>query len=125
MAMFNLLRINRIRHLLTEDACHTLVRGLVLSHLDYCNAGLPNTDIDRIQNSASKLVKNFDRYDSPTKALKELHWLPIRDRIQHKILSLVFNCHAGTAPKYLQDLLTPASTVRSGLRSNQDTSSIV
>ena len=103
--MFNLLRIKRIRHLLTEDAC--LVRGLVLSHLDYCNvvyAGLLNTDIDklqRVQNSAGKLVKNYERYDSLTKALKKLHLLLIGARIQHKILCMVFNCHAGTAPNYL------------------------
>ena len=68
--MFNLLRIKSIRHLLTEDAFHTLVRCLVLLHLDYCNAvyaGRLNTDIDklqRVQNSAGKLVKNCERYDS-------------------------------------------------------------
>ena len=84
---------------------HTLVKGLVLSLLAHCNAvydGLPNiAKLQRVQNSASKLVKNCDKYDSPTKAMKELHWLPIRARIQHKILCLVFNCHAGTAPKYI------------------------
>ena len=41
-------------------------------------------------------------YDSATQALKELHWLPIKFRIIHKILTLSLK---GSAPKYLQELL--------------------
>ena len=56
--------------MLTEDACHTLVRGLALSHLGYCNAvyaGLPNVDLDklqRVQNRAGKLVQRANKHDS-------------------------------------------------------------
>ena len=77
--------------MLTEDACHTLVRGLVLSHLDYCNAvyaGLPNVDLDklqRVQNMAGKLVKRANKYDSASACRIELHWLPVRERIQYKL----------------------------------------
>ena len=47
---------------LTKDAANTLALGLVISHLDYCNAilvGLPDTDISclqRIQNICAKTV---------------------------------------------------------------------
>ena len=34
-AMWNLYRIKHVRHCLTREVCHTLVLGLVMSHLDY------------------------------------------------------------------------------------------
>ena len=84
-AMFNL-RIKRIRHLLTEDARHTLVRGLILSHPDYCNAvyaGLPNTDSSASPEFSLKDCQNLRdirQYNKNcTKSL--VHWLPIRARI--------------------------------------------
>ena len=36
--MFSLLYIKNIRHMLTMEACHTILLGLVISHLDYANA---------------------------------------------------------------------------------------
>ena len=94
-AMFNLQKIRQIRSVLTIDACWTIVFGLVTSHLDYANAlyiGLPDCDLAKlqhVQNVAAKLVLNKSKYDSATQALKELHWLPIKFRIIHKILTLV------------------------------------
>ena len=35
--MFNLLCIKNMRHMLTTEACHTIMLGLVISHLDYGN----------------------------------------------------------------------------------------
>ena len=37
--------------------------------------------------------------------LKNLHWLPVKDGIHHKILSLAYNCFGGTAHQYLQELI--------------------
>ena len=50
--------------------------------------------------------------------LTTLHWLPIRARIDFKILTLVHKCLSGNAPSYLTDLLVPLGTNRKGLRSN-------
>ena len=33
---------------------------------------------------------------------RELHWLPIERRIDHKLLSLVYSCMDDTTPQYLQ-----------------------
>ena len=41
-----------------------------------------------------------------------LHWLPIKYRIQYKILLLVFKPTKGVAPPYLQDLLRPHKNAR-------------
>ena len=83
VAMLNLQRIKMIQKYLTKDVANTLALGLVISHLDYCNAvlaGLPDTDIShlqRIQNICGKTVLGRDKYETSTRCLLELHWLPI------------------------------------------------
>ena len=126
VAMINLQRIKAIRRILTVEATEILVCGLVTSHLDYSNAvlyGLPKVDIQKlqqVQNCVAKLILNKHKYNSNVCALKELHWLPITLRINHKILSLTHNCIHGKAPKYLQDLLTVYKGDRQGLQSSNN-----
>ena len=55
----------------------------------------------RVQNCTAKMVLNRSKYESHTQAFIELHWLPIRQWTEYKILSLVFNCINKTAPQYL------------------------
>jgi len=54
----------------------------------------------------AKLVLNRRKSDSSKQALYDLHWLPIKARIQFKILVNMNNCRVGNAPTYLTDLLT-------------------
>ena len=95
-------------------------------HLDYTSAlyiGLPDCDLAKlqlVQNAAAKLVLNKSKYDSAMQALKELHWLPIKFRIIHKLLTLVYKSLKGNAPKYLQELLLIQQPGRDGLRSGND-----
>ena len=69
-AMWNLQKLKTICPFLTTEACHTVVRGIVCSHLDYANAifvGLPECEISklqRVQNIAAKFVLNRTWYDS-------------------------------------------------------------
>jgi hypothetical protein len=125
-AMINLQRIKLIRDTLTLDACRTIVQGTVISHLDYSNsilAGLPKCDINklqRIQNSAAKVILQKRKIASSTKCRAELHWLPIQSRIDFKILVTVYKCLAGEAPLYLQNLLKWRGVSRGGLRSEHD-----
>ena len=63
-----------IRRYLTKDVATTLVLGLVISHLDYCNSilyGLPDCDINkfqRIQNMSAKLVLQCKKVAVPLNA---------------------------------------------------------
>ena len=97
-AMANFFKIRGIRQFLNKEACQTLLLGLCISHLDYSNAmlyGVPEVDINcmqRVQNMCAKLTPNLDRYNSVTEALKKLRWLPIRQRITFKILTIVHKC---------------------------------
>ena len=101
----------------------TLVLGIVMSHLDYCNAipcFLLNTDISRlqaIQNMCAKLVKETTKYTSNEEVLYQLHWLPVQQRIKFKNLTLVHKCINCKAPTYLENLLIHHPCTRQGLRS--------
>ena len=50
-------------------------------------------------------------------ALSSLHWLPVKFRIEFKILLLVFKCLYGLAPNYLQEQITIRNHQRHSLRS--------
>ena len=130
-AMMSLLKIKQLRRVLTQETAHILVRGLVISHLDYCNsmfAGLPTCRINllqQVQNAAVKLVLGWSKYASATGALKHLHWLPICLRVEYKILVQVYKCLMGAGPLYLQNLLTLLSIGRRGLRSEHQVNRLV
>ena len=121
--IINYLHIGNFHHLLTDSACETLLLSLCVSHLDYANAllyGLPATTIDkfqRIQNMCAHLVLRRSKRSSITQCFKDLHWLPIHQRIEFKILTLMYKCLNKQALEYLQNLLVEMPTLRSGLRS--------
>ena len=103
-AMMNLLKIKQLRKVLTQEASHILVRGLVISHLDYCNsmfAGLPACRMNllqQVQNAAAKLVLGWSKYASAIDALKHLHWLQGHLRVDYKLLVQVYKYLMGAAP---------------------------
>ena len=73
-----------------------------MSHLDYSNA----------------IVLQKGRYDSASDCLKKLHWLPIRYRINFKVLCIEYMSLNGIAPAYLSNLLVETPILRDGLRSS-------
>jgi hypothetical protein len=95
-AYFHLRRIARIRRFLSRSALCQFVHALVLSQLDYGNCllvGLPATSLvrlQRVQNSAARLISGVRLRESITPTLRSLHWLPIYQRIEFKIAVLVF-----------------------------------
>ena len=114
----------KIRKYIDRDTYHTLVRSLALSHQDYCNSiltGLPKKSINvmqHIQNIRAKMILNKKPRDSVTECLKELHSLPIQQRIDFKILIIVFNSLNKQAQKYLQELIVKKEQRREGLGSS-------
>ena len=104
-AMANFVRIHNIWEYLTKDACTTLVLGLCISHLDYANAlyyRLPDKTISHIQiiqTMCAKLTLKKSKYDSTREALAQLHWLPIKQRINFKIASVAHKCLHETTPQ--------------------------
>ena len=111
-AFLHLYNIRKIRKFLSRETTQILVNALVTSRLDYCNSilyGLPATELyklQRVQNSAARLICNVGRFDHISPSLKMLHWLPIEFRIQFKILLITFKAIHGLAPAYLIELIT-------------------
>lgn len=107
---YQLRNIGAIRHLLPTNAAHALVRSLVLSRLDYCNSllvNIPNEQLQRLQrveNTAARIVMRCKKSSHITPTLIQLHWLPVHARIKYKILSLAYQCYHHSAPAYLSEL---------------------
>ena len=117
--------IGRIRKYLSADSLKRLVNTLVTSRIHYTNSVLyGSTDYDlnklqRLQNTAARLIKGTKQNDHIMPIMVELHWLPIRYRIQFKILLLVYKCLHGLAPQYLIEVIKlrcPPRTLRSSNR---------
>lgn len=127
---YNIYNIGRIRRTITTQACKTLVNSLVTSRLDYCNCllyGLNKSELNRlqkVQNTAARLVTKTGKWDHITPILAELHWLPVEFRIEFKILTLTYRALEGTAPVYIQELVSLYSPARS-LRSESSKTLVV
>ena len=123
--MVNFMRIRSIRHLLDTDTTASLCLSLCISHIDYCNSllyGIPQASIkklQRVQNMCACLALRRSKIDSGTSCLRDLHWLPVKQRIQYKILTLTYKSYHGIGPGYLQQMIVKHHATHQGLRSAQ------
>ena len=72
--------------------------------------------LQKLQNFAAKVVLGKSLYDHVTPCLIELHWLPVKFRVDYKIAVLTFKCLNGLAPPYLSclnELYIPSRSLRS------------
>ena len=90
---FHLWNLRRIRRFIDKDACHSAVRALVTSWLDYGNAllyGITAQDLSRLQrlqNKAAKVIFAVGRREHVTPLLEDLHWLLVQQSIKLSCLS--------------------------------------
>ena len=57
--------------------------------------------------------------DSVSQSLNDLHWLPVKERIQFKVILLTWKALHGEAPSYIEEMLIPKKSARN-LRSAQE-----
>ena len=80
---FHLRNIVSIRSILSNDACAPLIHSLVTVRLDYCNSilyGLPDSSLYRlqkIQNTAARILARLPRFSHISATLFDLHWLQL------------------------------------------------
>ena len=122
---YHLRRIRQLRHILPRALKQRLVSALILSRVDYCNAVLADlpastlAPLKRLMNAAVRFVADLRPRSSVTAAFRELHWLPVDQRITFKLCTLMYGVVHDRAPVYLTDAVTPVSSLpaRSHLRS--------
>ena len=117
-ARYYLYNIRLARKYLTKEAAEKAIHAFVTSRLDCNNAllyGLPVSELQKlqkIQNSAARILTGANRHSHITPVLKQLHWLPITHRIKYKIIVLTYKCINNLAPKYLTELVTLRTAAR-------------
>ena len=115
---FNLYSIGKIRKYLDRPTVEKLVNATITSRLDYCNSlmfGIPKdlmSQLQKRQNHAARVITQWRKYDHITPVLVDLHWLPVKQRIDFKILLLTYKALNGLAPAYIRELLTPYTPTR-------------
>ena len=109
----------RKRRYLTFITKKLLVMSLIQCHFDYaCSfwfAGLSQSLKNRLQTTQNKLIRfvlNLDQmiHVGP-EHFKILNWLPVTKRVDQIILCHVFKIKSGTAPDYLGEYFSLASSV--------------
>ncbi|KAF7690828.1 hypothetical protein HF521_011125, partial [Silurus meridionalis] len=107
----HLRNISKLRNMLSIYDAEKLVHAFMTSRLDYCNAllgGCPASLINKlqlVQNAAVRVLIRSRKYDHITPIFSSLHWLPVKFRINCKLL-LTYKALNGLAPMYLSSLLT-------------------
>ena len=76
--------------------------------------------LQRLQNTAARLVLNLSKYDRITPALVTLHWIPVKYRIEFKTLLLVFKGLHCWAPTYIQEMIITSRSKIYSIRSNEE-----
>ena len=111
-AFYHLRNIAQINEHISFLHCETLIHAFVTSKIDHYNILLSGL----VQNSAARPLTGTRKHEHITPVLRDLHWLPVHERIRFKILLMTFKCLNQLAPSYLSDLLIhyrPSRTLRS------------
>ena len=122
VSSFYIRNISRIRKYFNQSAAEQIIHAFVTSRLDNGNALLYGllqnqiSHIQHIQNTAARVVTLSRKSCHITQILKELHWLPVSQRIVFKLMLIVHKSFNNIAPIYISELLkvyTPSRNLRS------------
>jgi len=96
--------------------------SIVSTRLDYCNSLLYGTSasniqrLQQVQNTFARVVSGTKRREHITPVLRDLHWLPVTQRIQYKVALITHKVLSTSQPPYLHSLVkeyTPTRQLRS------------
>lgn len=110
-SFFQLRLIAKVKPYLRQADLEKVIHVFITSRLDYCNSlytGIGKSELYRlqlVQNAAARLLSGRKKREHITPVLSSLHWLPVKYRIDFKVILFVFKCINGLAPEYLTDLV--------------------
>ena len=127
---YHLRALRHIRPAITVSDANMIACSVVGSRLDYANSvlyGASSMNINRLQrtqNALARCVLDSKAHRSSDALLHQLHWLPIRYRIDFKLAKLAFLVRSSSTSSYLNSSVArylPSSGVgwvpkRGGLR---------
>ena len=117
----SLRKISSFRNCLSKSNLESLIHAFISSKLDYCNilyVNLPKKQMNKLQklqNSAIRLVFGVRSRHPVSELFSELHWLKVEQRVMFKCLLLVFKCINGLAPNDLNNMIAVRNTENSTL----------
>src|SRR6476469_8259395 len=100
-----------IRPVLDRSVANTMACSIVTSRLDYCNSLLYGTSVanitklQRVQNTLARIAPGAKRKDHITPVLHDLHWLPVKKRIEYKVALITHKVLHHRQPQYLAQLV--------------------
>ena len=107
---------------LDTPTAEKMINCSITSHLDYCNSllygakGYNISQLQLCQNNVARMLSFRREFDHITPVLKDLHWLPVEQRIEYRVLLLTYKALHGKALSYISQLLslyTPTRPLRS------------
>ena len=106
---YQLRQLRSVRSALTLDAFKTVVHAFVSSRVDYCNSvfSLARAKhlLQSVLNAAARVISRRKKYDHITDVVRDqLHWLPVTERLEYKLCSLVYECLHQSDPLYLSEM---------------------
>ena len=102
-------KIRRFIHVDTcSYTCHQLVRSLILDYVNSLSYGIAAKDmrkLQKLQYKAAKVIFRCDRLHPSAPLRRELHWLPINEKVIFTVLVLTLKGVNNLVPAYLSDFL--------------------
>ena len=108
---FHIRALRHIRPTLNREVANTVACSIISTRIDYCNSLLYGTTaknidkLQRVQNALARVVKGVKRRDHIKPVLKELHWLPVAQRLQYKVAVITHKVLSTRQPLYLADVI--------------------
>ena len=115
----------KTRKFLDNETGAMLTHAFVTSRLDYCNSllyGISSSlsaKLQRVLNTAARIITRTRIGNHITPVIKSLHWLPVVQRCTFKTALLIFKVIHGLTPSDLCELIRYRNTSRD-LRSIND-----
>ena len=90
----------------------------IISCVDYYNSVFGNASavhlypLQSVLHAAARVITRNRKYDHiPATIHDQLHWLPVKQRIDHKLCTFIYKCLHNMAPVYQCDMCIPMSSI--------------